>query len=92
MTTEIDLNLSASSDDAYHLERVEKIIRCCGVTPVGFPCNRFLTKIIFVMRVPNGTGLNGVSISTMFPGLEIKVGTETKCRRCKQMSYELTVI
>ena len=74
------------------IERIEHIVRCDGVDQGGFPCGRFLTKLIFIISLSPAFRQSGVSISQLIPGLEIKVGTQTKCRKCKKMFHTLNVV
>ncbi len=57
-------------------ERVEKEVRCRM-------CEKLLTKIIVVLLSDKDT------LDIQAAGINIRFGTETKCRRCKSINYDL---
>jgi phage FluMu protein Com len=65
---------------------IEKDVRCSN-------CDKLLTRVKFYITLPAGESYgDGSSISELFQGIEIKMGLETKCNRCKHMNHELNVI
>lgn len=60
-------------------ERFEKEVRCHG-------CDKFLTRVI-VLVMPDK---EGVTVKDF--GFNIQFGTETKCRRCKSLNYDMVTV
>lgn len=90
------VDLADVSDDFDSVQVTENNLRCSGTTERGFPCNKFLTKIIFVLSISKeirkAMSANNLLLSQVIPGLEIKIGAETKCTRCKNMDYKIQAI
>ncbi|RTL20759.1 MAG: hypothetical protein EKK55_17390 [Rhodocyclaceae bacterium] len=63
-------------EDGEH--RIEREIRCRM-------CDKFLTRIVIVVLTPGEVKVSDV-------GVNLKFGTETKCNRCKTISYDLVAI
>ena len=74
----------------------EMEIRCSGVREDGKTCNKFLTKVFIYVSVPHEIKeemeKKNMTVSQTIKGLEIKVGLETKCNRCKNFDYKMHVI
>ena len=65
---------------------IEKDVRCPK-------CDKLLTKLKFYIALPSEFSYgDGTTISKIFQSIEIKMGLETKCNRCKHMCYELNVV
>lgn len=65
---------------------IEKAVRCPN-------CDKLLTKLKFFISLPADIAYGeGSTISKIFKTIEIKMGAETKCNRCKHMCYELNVV
>lgn len=65
---------------------IEKDVRCSS-------CGKLLTKVKFYVSLPDGKSYgDGSSISQIFQTIEVKIGLETKCNRCKHMNHELNVV
>ena len=74
----------ASDPDKQHV--IEKDIRCGE-------CNRLITKLSVYVALPAAHSYEGdITISQFFPAIEVKIGLETKCIRCKRMDHKLNVI
>lgn len=78
------------------IQVVEECSRCSGMREDGRPCDKLLMKIkmfsSFSDEVQKLMAEKNISISKIMKGIEIKIGIETKCNRCKNMNYELIVI
>lgn len=76
----IDVKFSQSRNS------IEKEIRCVK-------CGKLLTKLSMTVSLPEDWGYDfSFSISEILPELEIKVGLETKCNRCKELTHKITVV
>ncbi len=77
--------------ESKEIERIEKIVRCDGEYK-GTVCGRFLTKVVFILSISPELRKKGVGITDIIPGMEVKIGTETKCHKCKKIYSNLTVL
>lgn len=78
--------IAAASSAAGLAHLIEKVVRCSN-------CDKFLTRLKFFITVPPGKFYgDGSSISEFLEGIEVKMGAETKCNRCKHMNHELNVV
>ena len=65
---------------------IEKEIRCVK-------CGKLLTKLTMFVSFPEDWAYDfSFSLSEILPELEIKVGLETKCNRCKELTHKITVV
>lgn len=69
-------------------------IRCTGIRRYGEMCGKLLTRISLFISVPDSLKktMEDKPIFKLVEGLEIKIGLETKCTRCKKMDYKLAVL
>lgn len=66
-----------------NLLRKQYDVRC-------FNCNRLFTKVIVEVFCPDYEENYKKMMSQL--GIEIKLGTETKCLRCKETDYSFVLI
>ena len=71
--------------------RTEQKLRCVGIHQ-GSTCGKFLTKVVVIVSIPREMRAQSSLISELIPGIEVKVGHETKCTRCKQLNHTLDVL
>ena len=73
----------------------EEEIRCTGIND-GSTCGKLLTKFFTYICVDDKTRAvmkeKNLSVSEVVNGIEIKVGMQTKCTRCKSIENTLKVI
>ena len=76
--------------DSCGIKRIEKEVRCEGLNSKGKKCGHLLNKVTIIVCFP---GMSTAStVSAFFPGLEIKLMTETKCRHCKEFSNTFDLV
>lgn len=65
---------------------IEKEIRCVK-------CGKLLTKLFMKVSLPEEWLYDfSFSVSEILPEIEIKIGLETKCNRCKEFTNKITVV
>lgn len=92
--------LIALPEDKSASIRVQEVCsKCSGIIRSGdrqWTCDKLLMKLKMISSFSKEIRAlmkdNDIPLSKLRKGIELKIGIETKCNRCKNMDYKIIVI